>query len=108
MKNIKLITLVSVFGMLLSACDYLDTIPGDALTGDHFWQTADEVALEKYCNMFYPRLIVGHGSPNGWDCGDMFKNDYQSDNILPSGQNAVTYGQNTITTDDAKWNWEVI
>ena len=105
-KFLTIILLVS--GSLMTACDYLDTVPGDALTGDHFWETANDAALQQYCNTYYPRLIKGHGTPNGWDCGPMFTEEYKTDNVLPAGQNQFAYGQNIIKTSDKNWNWEVI
>ncbi len=94
--------------LILGGCNYLDTIPGDSLTGEHFWQTANDAALQQYCNTYYPSLIIGHGAPNGWDCGPMFTEEYRTDNILPSGQNAFAYGQNIIKNTDSRWNWKVI
>ena len=32
--------------LLLSGCNYLDTEPGDAISGDYFWETANAAALE--------------------------------------------------------------
>lgn len=93
---------------LISACNYLDTFPGDSLTGEHFWQTANDAALQHYCNTYYPKLVLGFGNPNGWDCGTMFKEEYKTDNVLPSGQNEFAYGQNIIKNSDSRWSWEVI
>lgn len=108
MKTIKILSALSVAVFLFAGCNYLDTMPGDTLTGDHYWMEADDIALQQYCNTYYPKLIVGHGDPNGWDCGDMFKADYQSDNILQAGQNLITHGQNLVSTSDSKWSWSVI
>ena len=101
----KISTIILTFACILTGCNYLDTVPGDSMTGDTFWSTADAVALRQYCNTYYPRLIVGHGDPNGWTCGDMIVGEYQSDNLLSTGQNALTYGQNTINNSDSRWNW---
>lgn len=43
--------------LLLSGCNYLDTEPGDAISGDYFWETANAAALEQYCNLYYPKLL---------------------------------------------------
>lgn len=104
----KISTIILTFACILTGCNYLDTVPGDSMTGDTFWSTADAVALRQYCNTYYPRLIVGHGDPNGWTCGDMIVGEYQSDNLLSTGQNALTYGQNTINNSDSRWNWSTV
>ena len=108
MTTNKFIISLASFAVILSGCDYLNTTPDDTMTGEHYWNNADAIALQQYCNTYYPKLIKGHGDPNGWDTGDMFKSEYQSDNILPSGQNAVNHGANIITTEDPKWDWKVI
>ena len=104
----KFIYAITAICALTAGCDYLDTVPGDAITGDTFWSTADAIALKQYCNTYYPKLIIGHGDPNGWNCGEMIIGEYQSDNVLSAGQNALTYGQNTINNSDSRWNWSVI
>lgn len=105
----KIISIIlPVLGLMSVSCSYLDTIPGDSLTGEHFWLTADDDALQQYCRTYYPRVIKGHGNPNGWDCGDMFKEEYKSDNIYPGSQNKFSYGHNILRNSDEQWNWEVI
>ena len=59
----------------LSGCDYLDTEPGDVISSDHFWETANSAALEQYCNTYYPKLIKGHGDPLAWTIGNMIESD---------------------------------
>lgn len=107
MKNKILLTLSSL-AILLGGCNYLDTMPGDTMTGEQFWATADGLALTQYCNTYYSKLIVGHGDPNGWDSGAMFKAEYQSDNLYSSGQSAITYGQNRLNTSDGQWEWSIV
>ena len=97
-----------LFILLLSGCNYLNTEPGDVITEDRFWTTANAVALEQYCNMYYPKLIIGHGDPNGRDAGEMIKQEYQSDNLLSGGQNSYTFGHNTLTTSNRNWSWETV
>ena len=94
--------------LLLSGCNYLDTEPGDAISGDYFWETANAAALEQYCNLYYPKLIKGHGDPLSWNVGAMIMADYQSDNILVSGGSSITYGQNTKLTSNSDWNWSTV
>lgn len=104
----KFIYAITAICALAAGCDYLDTVPGDAITGDTFWSTADAIALKQYCNTYYPKLIIGHGDPNGWNCGEMIIGEYQSDNVLSAGQNALTYGQNTVNNSDSRWSWSVV
>lgn len=107
MKN-YIISSICLFSALLSGCDYLDTEPGDVIGGDHFWETANAAALEQYCNTYYPKLIKGHGDPNGWDQGPMVTQEYQSDNLLSAGANSITFGQNTKTNTNGEWNWSTV
>lgn len=103
-----IISSICSFCLLLSGCDYLDTEPGDVITGDHFWETANAAAFEQYCNTYYPKLIKGHGDPNGWDMGTMIIQENQSDNLLAAGANQITFGQNTVATSSSEWNWETV
>lgn len=93
---------------LFSGCDYLDTEPGDVISTDHFWATANAAALEQYCNRYYPRLILGHGEPQSWGVGAMIDAEMQSDNLLASSPKAITFGQNTVMTSSSDWNWSTI
>lgn len=103
-----IISSICALCLLLSGCNYLDTEPGDAISSDHFWETANAAALEQYCNLYYPKLIKGHGDPLAWDLGTMIQTEYQSDNLLSAGANSITYGQNTKQTSNSDWNWSTI
>ena len=103
--KLYIISFICLLCFLLGGCNYLETEPGDVITGNRFWETANAVALEQYCNIYYPKLIIGHGDPNGWDSGDMIKQEYQSDNLLGGGQNVYTFGQNSATTVNKNWDW---
>lgn len=92
----------------LAGCNYLDVEPGDTITGDRFWKTANAAALEQYCHTYYPRLIVGHGDPRQYSTSAMISADMQSDNIYGSGPNAIAFGTNTKTQSDGAWNWSTI
>lgn len=94
--------------LLLSGCNYLDTEPGDAISSDHFWETANAAALEQYCNLYYPKLIKGHGDPLAWNIGSMISQEYQSDNLLASGASSITFGQNNKLTSNSDWNWSTV
>lgn len=94
--------------LLLSGCNYLDTEPGDAISSDHFWETANAAALEQYCNLYYPKLVKGHGDPLAWNLGPMIQSECQSDNLLSSGANAITFGQNEKQTSNSDWNWSTV
>lgn len=94
--------------LLLSGCNYLDTEPGDAISSDRFWETANAAALEQYCNLYYPKLIKGHGDPLAWNLGSMIQTEYQSDNLLGAGANSITFGQNTKLTSNSDWSWSTI
>ena len=107
MKKILSIIL-PMFGLMITSCNYLDTVPGDAMTGEHFWLTANDAALQQYCNTYYPKIVLGHGQPNGWDLGPMFTEEYKTDNVLPSSQNQFAFGQNIIKNEDNRWDWKVI
>lgn len=100
--------LVLVLCFLFTGCNYLDTEPGDVITTDHFWNTASSSALEQYCNTYYPKLIKGHGNPLDFTLGDMIQSEYQSDNLLSSSANIVTYGQNSPLLTSSDWDWSVI
>ena len=106
--KLYIISFICLLCFLLGGCNYLETEPGDVITGNRFWETANAVALEQYCNIYYPKLIIGHGDPNGWDSGDMIKQEYQSDNLLGGGQNVYTFGQNSATTVNKNWDWETV
>ena len=43
-KNCSLLILIIAAAM--NSCDYLDTIPGDAIDNNTFWSTANAAALE--------------------------------------------------------------
>ena len=103
-----IISLICSSCLLLSSCNYLDTEPGDAISSDHFWETANAAALEQYCNLYYPKLIKGHGDPLAWNIGSMISQEYQSDNLLASGASAITFGQNTKLTSNSDWNWSTV
>lgn len=94
--------------LLLSGCNYLDTEPGDAISSDYFWETANAAALEQYCNLYYPKLIKGHGDPLAWNIGSMILAEYQSDVLLGSGASAITFGQNTKLTGNSDWSWSTV
>lgn len=92
----------------VSSCNYLDTVPGDSINGSTFWSTADAAALEQYCNLYYPKIIKGHGDPQSWSGSDMLNWEAQSDNLLPSAPPLITYGQNNLLTSNSDWNWTVV
>lgn len=94
--------------LLLSGCNYLDTEPDDAISSDRFWETANAAALEQYCNLYYPKLIKGHGDPLEWNIGNMISAEYQSDNLLSSGASAITFGQNTKLPSNSDWSWSTV
>lgn len=102
------ILLTACTGLLLASCNYLDVEPGDTITEDRFWTTANGVALEQYCHTYYPRLIVGHGDPRSYSTSPMFGGDIQSDNILGTGANQIAFGKNVKTQSDGAWNWSTI
>ena len=68
-----IISFVCLLSFLISGCNYLDTEPGDVISSDHFWETSNAAALEQYCNLYYPKLIKGHGDPLSWNLGSMIK-----------------------------------
>lgn len=105
-KNCSLLILIIAAAM--NSCDYLDTIPGDAIDNNTFWSTANAAALEQYCNLYYPKLIKGHGDPQSWTIGDMINSEYQSDNLLGSAPSIITFGQNTVLTSNSDWSWSVV
>lgn len=104
----KILYTLSLLCFLVTSCDYLETHPGDSITGERFWKTANAAALEQYCNTYYPRLVKGHGNPNGWDLGPMIMQDFQSDNIYAGGADQITFGQNVATVSNGEWNWSTI
>lgn len=101
-------SLVCLSSALFAGCDYLETEPGDAIVGDRYWENANSAALEQYCNLYYPKLILGHGDPLSWNIGTMITAEYQSDNLLSSGANSITFGQNVVQTSNSDWNWATI
>ena len=92
----------------LSGCDYLDTEPGDVISSDHFWETANSAALEQYCNTYYPKLIKGHGDPLAWTNGNMIESDYKSDNLLGPSANIITFGQSSTLITSSDWDWSIV
>ncbi|MGI6073474.1 MAG: RagB/SusD family nutrient uptake outer membrane protein [Fermentimonas sp.] len=104
----KYIYLLTSVLLLLSSCNYLDVEPGDTITEDRFWSTANGVALEQYCHTYYPSLVIGHGNPNSWDPSPMIAGDLQSDNLLSGGANQIAYGKNVKSHTDGAWRWSVI
>ena len=103
-----MISFVCLLSFLFSGCNYLDTEPGDVIFSDHFWKTSNAAALEQYCNLYYPRLIKGHGDPLAWNLGSMITAEFQSDNLLSAGPSAITFGQNVVMTKSADWDWSII
>lgn len=107
MKKYKSLFLMWIFTLIIS-CNYLDVEPGDTITENRFWSTANGVALEQYCHTYYPRLVIGHGDPNSWDQSPMLSGDLQSDNLLETGVNQVAFGRNVKNHSDGAWNWSII
>lgn len=99
---------ICILCLSLSGCDYLDTEPGDAISSDRFWETSNAAALEQYCNLYYPKLIKGHGDPLSWNIGNMIMQEYQSDNLLAAGASSITFGQNTVMTSSTDWDWSTV
>ena len=80
MKKISILA-GGVFALAaLSACDYLDLEPLDTIGTDQFYETANAVSLEQYCNNFYPELITGYGACHSYDMS-MLSSDYAADDI---------------------------
>lgn len=102
---------IILFGGLLflaaQSCDVLEKEPMDSISTEQYFSTANEQALETYCNDIYPKLISGHGDPNGYSYG-MMETDFQSDDLLPWDNNSIAFSQNTISTTDDNWKWENI
>lgn len=100
-----------LFGGLLflaaQSCDVLDKVPLDSINMEQYFSTANEQALETYCNDLYPKLISGHGDPNTYNYG-LMDADFQSDDLLPWDNNSVSFSQHTISTSDDSWKWENI
>ena len=107
MKKYKSLFLIWIFTLIIS-CNYLDVEPGDTITENRFWSTANGVALEQYCHTYYARLVIGHGDPNSWDQSPMLSGDLQSDNLLETGVNQVGVWQNVKNHSDGAWNWSII
>ena len=93
----------------LSACDFLDKEPLDAIGSNQFYETASATSLEQYCNYLYPRLIVGYGDNQSYSLG-MIATDEMGDDFLPWGQNATSFGLRTLPTSASgtEWQWENI
>lgn len=94
--------------LLMTSCDYLDVEPGDTITEDRFWSTANGVALEQYCHTYYPLLVIGHGDPRSWDQSPLLGADLQSDNLLGVSANQVAFGKNVKSQTDGAWSWSII
>lgn len=103
-----IISFVCLLSFLISGCNYLDTEPGDVISSDHFWETSKAAALEQYCNLYYPKLIKGHGDPLSWNLGSMISSEFQSDNLLSAGPSAITFGQNLTLTSSSDWDWSIV
>ena len=106
MKKLSILT-GGVFALAaLSACDYLDLEPLDAIGTDQFYETANAIALEQYCNDLYPKLIVGYGSPASYDWG-MFGEDESGDDHLPWDRNTTSFGLRTVpsSASNTQWTW---
>lgn len=103
-----IISFVCLLSFLISGCNYLDTEPGDVISSDHFWETSNAAALEQYCNLYYPKLIKGHGDPLSWNLGSMISSEFQSDNLLSAGPSAITFGQNLTLASSSDWNWSIV
>lgn len=103
-----IISFVCLLSFLISGCNYLDTEPGDVISSDHFWETSNAAALEQYCNLYYPKLIKGHGDPLSWNLGSMISSEFQSDNLLSAGPSAITFGQNLTLTSSSDWDWSIV
>lgn len=90
----------------VSSCDYLDLEPLDVIGSDQFYETANAVALEQYCNDLYPKLIVGYGAPNGYSFG-MLGDDEAADDFLPWERNTTSFGLRTVPTSASgtEWQW---
>lgn len=106
MKKISILA-GGVFALAaLSACDYLDLEPLDAVSSDQFFDNATEVSLEQYCNDFYPKLITGYGAPQSYDYG-MLGQDESADDVLPWDRNTTSFGLRTVpaSASSTEWQW---
>ena len=45
--KLYIISFICLLCFLLGGCNYLETEPGDVITGNRFWETANAVALEQ-------------------------------------------------------------
>lgn len=90
----------------VSSCDYLDLEPLDAIGSDQFYETANAVALEQYCNDLYPKLITGYGAPQSYDWG-MLGEDESGDDLLHWDRNTTSFGLRTVpsSASNTQWQW---
>lgn len=108
-KNISILT-GGIFALtILTACDYLDKTPLDAIDSDQFYETANAVSLEQYCNYLYPKLIIGYGAPASYDTG-ILGMDENGDDYLPWARNITSFGLRTLVSsaNGTEWQWENI
>ena len=106
MKKISILA-GGVFALAaLSACDYLDLEPLDTIGTDQFYETANAVSLEQYCNNFYPELITGYGACYSYDMS-MLSSDYAADDIQPWNRDGTSFGLRTVpsSASGTQWVW---
>ena len=105
MKKI-LILGTGLLAFTLYSCNFLDRSMQDAIDKDNYFATANQQALEQYCNDLYPKLIKGHGDPQTYNFG-MMEEDFKSDDIFPWDYNKISFGHQTAPTEtkDTEWQW---
>lgn len=112
----SIILLGGILFLAAQSCEVLDKEPIDSINTEQYFSTANEQALETYCNDLYPKLIYGHGNANEYTFG-MLEADFRSDDLLPWDNNSVAFSQHTISTSDnggnngngqGNWSWSNI
>jgi hypothetical protein len=102
MKIIKYINILVCVAVTMSSCSkFLDKSPQDQITNVDYWTKADDIKL--YANQFYTAFPVHEGYSAG-----TFWLDNNSDNMLPAGYSQHLAGQSTISTNNARWNYNPI
>jgi hypothetical protein len=99
MKHSIYVTLGLITFLLLNSCSKnLDLSPQDTITDPQYWNQPNDLTL--YVNQFYTIFPVNSGyfvSP--------FWTDINSDDMVPGTYDVRLAGQNTISTNNASWNF---
>ena len=112
MKNIYNICIILIGIVIITGCedDFLDQPSKDDIVDTAFWNSKED--LVTYMNQFYVAEDQGVPVFNTWSRGawngGMYWSDLDSDNYVSGTPDRRLRGDNTITSENDQWNFNLI